>query len=94
MLSHVITVVETWLNPDMQIYLKDYSTLRRDRGLVNVNGNYIKGRGVVCFIHNGLKSRLLYSSEAQDVSNWITHSCFINLSKATRTVFDAVHRRL
>ncbi|CAG5084884.1 Protein of unknown function [Cotesia congregata] len=66
---HIITVVETWLNPDNHITLADYTILRRDRGLINANGQYIRGGGVACFVHNSRKSKLLLSSESHDINN-------------------------
>ncbi|CAG5109295.1 Protein of unknown function [Cotesia congregata] len=66
---HLITVVETWLNPDISVSLDGYSILRRDQGLVNANGQYTRGGGVACFVHSSLKSKLLYSSESHDINS-------------------------
>ncbi|CAG5093112.1 Protein of unknown function [Cotesia congregata] len=66
---HIIKVVETWLTPDAYISFSDYTILRRDRGLLNTNGHYIRGGGVACFVHNSLKSKLLYSSESQNIND-------------------------
>lgn len=66
---HIITVVETWLTPDTHISFSDYTILHRDRGLLNTNGHYIRGGGVACFVHNSLKSNLLYSSGSQDIND-------------------------
>ncbi|CAG5100530.1 Protein of unknown function, partial [Cotesia congregata] len=59
---YIITLFETWLNPDLNIVLEDYTVVRRDRGLINDSGRYIRGGGIACFILKSLKSSVLLLS--------------------------------
>ncbi|CAG5090761.1 Protein of unknown function [Cotesia congregata] len=90
---HIITVVETWLTPDSHIALKDYVILRRDRGLINSNGHYIRGGGVACLIHNSLKSKLLFSSEADDINHPEYILIDVLSSSSCRILLSAIYRR-
>ncbi|XP_044597348.1 uncharacterized protein LOC123273929 [Cotesia glomerata] len=90
---HIITIVESWLNPDIQISLKDYSIIRCDRGLLNTNGNYIRGGGIICFINNCLKAKLLYSSESQDINNPEFIIVDVILPSGSHILLSSIYRR-
>lgn len=93
MKPHIITVVETWLNPDISISLKDYTIIRRDRGLVENSGRYIKGEGVACFIHNTLKSQVLYVLEVNLLNNPEFILLDITLPSRTHVFVSSIYRR-
>lgn len=86
-------MVETWLNPDIFISLKNYTIIRRDRGLVDDSGRYVRGGGVACFILNSLKSKVLYISEVNLLNNPEFILLDITLPSKTHVFVSSIYRR-
>ncbi|CAG5074153.1 Protein of unknown function [Cotesia congregata] len=90
---HIITLVETWLNPDFKISFDNYTVIRRDRGLIDDAGRFIRGGGVACFIHKSLKSQVLYSSVSQHKNH--PEFLIIDISPAvgSHILLSSIYRR-
>ncbi|CAG5100621.1 Protein of unknown function [Cotesia congregata] len=90
---HIITVVEAWLNPGVDISLKDYMIVRRDRGLINQDGRYMRGGGIACFFHAALKTKILFSSESQDINHPEYLIIDVVLPSTVHILLSAIYRR-
>ncbi|XP_074099260.1 uncharacterized protein LOC141527590 [Cotesia typhae] len=90
---HIIAVVETWLNPDIAITLDNYTIFRRDRGLIDKTGRYIRGGGVACFIHNSIKSKVLYISKVNQLNNPEFILLDVTLPSGSHVFVSSIYRR-
>ncbi|CAG5096688.1 Protein of unknown function [Cotesia congregata] len=90
---HIITIVETWLNPDVSIALENYAIIRRDRGLIDKSGRYIRGGGLACFIHKSLKSRVLYTSVADHLNQPEFVLIDVSMDTGSHILLAGIYRR-
>ncbi|XP_044594968.1 uncharacterized protein LOC123272339 isoform X2 [Cotesia glomerata] len=93
MKPHIITIVETWLNPDISIALNNYVVIRRDRGLIDEFGRYIRGGGLACFIHKSLKSKILYTSLTSHLNQPEFMIIDVSLETGAHILLSAIYRR-
>lgn len=86
-------LVKTRLNPDLSISLEDYTVVRRDRGLINDFGRYIRGGGIACFIHKSLKSSVLLSSLDHHINQLEFILLDISPAKGSHVFWASIYRR-